>query len=91
MWLFGQISGERKAKAVQLAIEYDPQPPFDSGHIAKASVATKAAATALLGKDAVKAGQLAPSAQLLWDQALRAVRSKPSPTWAVQPPTERSK
>lgn len=76
MWLFGQISGESKAKAVQLAIEYDPQPPFDSGRMSKASVATKAAATALLGKDAVKAGQLAPSARLLWDQALRSVRSK---------------
>ena len=31
MWLAGQISGEARAKAVQLVIEYDPQPPFDSG------------------------------------------------------------
>jgi hypothetical protein len=46
--------------------------------MSKASVATKAAVTTLLGKDAVTAGQLAPSAQLLWDQALRTVRSKRS-------------
>ena len=28
---------ETAAKAMQLAIEYDPQPPFDSGSLAKAS------------------------------------------------------
>jgi hypothetical protein len=28
--------GEEWAKAMQLAIEYDPQPPFDSGSVAKA-------------------------------------------------------
>ena len=58
MWLAGQISGEARAKAVQLVIEYDPQPPFDSGHMSKASAATKATATALLSKETVKHGQL---------------------------------
>ena len=72
MWLAGQIGGEARAKAIQLTIEYDPQPPFDSGHISKASAATKASATAMLSKDTVKHGQLAPSMLLLWDQALRA-------------------
>jgi len=76
MWLAGEIAGEGRAKAIQLAIEYDPQPPFDSGHISKASTATKATATAILSKDTVKAGQLIPSTLLLWDAALRAVRSK---------------
>ncbi|MEW6736095.1 MAG: DJ-1/PfpI family protein, partial [Acidobacteriota bacterium] len=28
--------GEERAKAIQLAIEYDPQPPFDAGSIEKA-------------------------------------------------------
>ena len=42
LWLAGQIGGEGTAKAIQLGIEYDPQPPFDSGHMSKASVATKA-------------------------------------------------
>lgn len=54
IWLFGQICGEAKAKAVQLAIEYDPQPPFDSGHVSKASAATRASATAQLSKEIVK-------------------------------------
>jgi transcriptional regulator GlxA family with amidase domain len=76
MWLYGQICGEAKAKAVQLVIEYDPQPPFDSGHMSKASVATKATATALLSLDTVRHGQLAPSVQLLWNAAIQRVRSK---------------
>ena len=76
MWLYGQICGEAKAKAVQLVIEYDPQPPFDSGHMSKASVATNATATALLSLDTVKHGQLAPSVQLLWNAAIQRVRSK---------------
>ena len=31
LWLAAQIAGEEVAHAIQLAIEYDPQPPFDSG------------------------------------------------------------
>jgi transcriptional regulator GlxA family with amidase domain len=74
MWLYGQICGDAKARAVQLVIEYDPQPPYDSGHMSKASVATKATATALLGKDTVKHGQLVPSVQLLWNAAIQRAR-----------------
>jgi putative intracellular protease/amidase len=41
LWLAGQIAGDEVAKAIQLGIEYDPQPPYDSGSIAKASTETK--------------------------------------------------
>jgi transcriptional regulator GlxA family with amidase domain len=34
--LAARIAGDRVAQAIQLAIEYDPQPPFDSGSPAKA-------------------------------------------------------
>jgi putative intracellular protease/amidase len=37
LWLAAQIAGDEVAKAIQLGIEYDPQPPFDSGSAAKAS------------------------------------------------------
>jgi transcriptional regulator GlxA family with amidase domain len=76
LWLAGQIVGEAKAKAIQLTIEYDPQPPFDSGHMSKASAATKATATAMLGKETVMAGQLVPSTLLLWNAAIQRARSK---------------
>jgi len=78
LWLAGQIVGEAKAKAIQLTIEYDPQPPFDSGHMSKASAATKATATAMLGKETVKSGQLVPSTLLLWNAAIDRARSKRS-------------
>jgi hypothetical protein len=35
--LTARIAGEEVAHAIQLGIEYDPQPPFDSGSPAKAS------------------------------------------------------
>jgi putative intracellular protease/amidase len=76
MWLAGQIVGEGRAKAIQLVIEYDPQPPFDSGHMSKASAATKATATAMLSKETVKAGQLIPSTLLLWDASIRTARNR---------------
>jgi len=35
--LVQHLAGDETAKAIQLAIEYDPQPPFDSGSPAKAT------------------------------------------------------
>jgi hypothetical protein len=37
LWLAGEVAGRERAEAIQLVIEYDPQPPFDAGHISKAS------------------------------------------------------
>lgn len=78
LWLAGQIGGDDRAKAIQLSVEYDPQPPFDSGHMSKASAATKATAVALMGRDLMKPTQLKATTLLLWDQAIRAARSRGS-------------
>ena len=40
--LAAQIAGEEAAKAIQLVIEYDPQPPFDCGSVDKADPAVVA-------------------------------------------------
>jgi putative intracellular protease/amidase len=40
LWLLAQIEGEDAARAAQLCIEYDPQPPFDAGAPSKAGEAT---------------------------------------------------
>jgi hypothetical protein len=48
LWLAGQIGGEGRAKVIQLSMEYDPQPPFDSGALDKADAATKARAAEFL-------------------------------------------
>ncbi len=76
LWLAGQVGGASRAKVIQLAMEYDPQPPFDSGHMSKASASTKAAATALMARELVKPDQLKAATMLLWDRALNGVRSR---------------
>ena len=38
--LTARVHGEELAKAIQLGIEYDPEPPFDSGSPDKASAST---------------------------------------------------
>jgi transcriptional regulator GlxA family with amidase domain len=37
LWLAGEIAGRKRAEAIQLTLEYDPHPPFDTGHMSKAS------------------------------------------------------
>jgi transcriptional regulator GlxA family with amidase domain len=76
LWLAAQLGGESRAKAIQLAIEYDPQPPFDSGNMSKASATTKAAAIALLSKDSIKPVNVKATTLLAWERALTAVRSR---------------
>ncbi|GFG87520.1 DJ-1/PfpI family protein [Mycolicibacter algericus] len=76
LWLAGRIGGEHRAKVIQLSLEYDPQPPFDSGHMSKASAKTKAAASALMAKDLATPSQLKAGALLLWDRAIGAARSR---------------
>jgi cyclohexyl-isocyanide hydratase len=38
-----EIAGDTVAQSIQLSIEYDPDPPFDSGHPDRAPEAAKAA------------------------------------------------
>ena len=54
LFLVSQIVGVEKAKAYQLFIEYDPNPPFDAGTIGKADEATISLAKKMLGKEAQK-------------------------------------
>jgi transcriptional regulator GlxA family with amidase domain len=49
--LVGQEAGPEVAQAVQLAIEYDPQPPFDAGAPHKAPTAIVEAVTAVSKAD----------------------------------------
>lgn len=37
LWLAAELTDERTAQSIQLAIEYDPRPPFDAGSTATAS------------------------------------------------------
>lgn len=54
LFLVSQIVGVEKAKAYQLFIEYDPNPPFDAGTITKADTDTINLAKTMLSKEAKK-------------------------------------
>ncbi|MDB4990381.1 MAG: DJ/PfpI family protein [Myxococcaceae bacterium] len=44
LFLAGEIAGRERAEAIQLMIEYDPQPPFSAGHMDKATPAVQSLA-----------------------------------------------
>jgi transcriptional regulator GlxA family with amidase domain len=48
--LAARIAGDEVAQAIQLSIEYDPQPPFDSGSLEKAPESVKQGAIASLAQ-----------------------------------------
>lgn len=48
--LAARIAGQDFAKTLQLAIEYDPAPPFDSGHPSKADPAVVAGLRAMMAQ-----------------------------------------
>ena len=45
-----EIAGETTARTIQLGIEYDPSPPFDSGHPDRAPESIRAALSERYGK-----------------------------------------
>lgn len=87
-----RVHGPELAKALQLVIEYDPQPPFDTGSLDKADPATKRHATQVLMADhsrmevAAKMGRAIMGARL--GRARRALSrrhtSTPSPVERTQ-------
>jgi putative intracellular protease/amidase len=54
--LAGRVAGEEEARALQLVIEYDPQPPYDSGSLEKADPQTQQRATEVLTRGMEQAG-----------------------------------
>jgi hypothetical protein len=53
LYLASLIADEDTAKAIQLAVEYDPQPPFNSGNAAEADAQLKERALQLLAASQV--------------------------------------
>lgn len=76
LWLVGEIAGEERARAAQLSIEYDPQPPFDSGHPSKATPELLAATRRAMQREAVNLRELAAAPIVLWKAAIAGVRRK---------------
>jgi len=85
LWLVGQIAGDDTARAAQLMIEYDPQPPYDSGSVEKADAATKRALARVLARGVSETAanepgailrETAGTAQLAWKTAAHKARNR---------------
>ena len=74
LWLAGEIAGREWAETIQLYIEYDPQPPFDSGHVSKASKETQKRAKAMMDK-AVPADQRRLIPKIAWRRFIDRIRT----------------
>lgn len=71
--LTARVHGEELAKAIQLGIEYDPQPPFDAGAPEKADASTLRLAMRMLLGDAPLRTAAATGTRLIGDR-LRGLR-----------------
>jgi len=74
LWLAGEIAGRERAEAIQLYIEYDPKPPFDSGHMSKASKQTQKLAKEIMDQ-AIPADQRRLIPKIAWRRFLDLVRT----------------
>lgn len=74
LWLAGEIAGKQAAEAIQLALEYDPQPPFDAGHPSKTTAKTRALARAGLVGPAVTPRELVAVGKVAWRRTLQVYR-----------------
>jgi transcriptional regulator GlxA family with amidase domain len=72
--LAAEIAGREQAEIAQLRIEYDPRPPFDSGHPDKASDEVRSKASAALARDARNPQDLVSIPKILWRRAIDKAR-----------------
>ena len=75
LWLVNEIAGRELAEAVQLFIEYDPQPPFDSGHVTNASAETQRRAKEMMDQ-AMPADQRRLIPKIAWRRFVDLIRTR---------------
>ncbi|MFJ4651253.1 DJ-1/PfpI family protein [Nocardia sp. NPDC088792] len=76
LWLVGEIAGVEAAQLIQLGIEYDPRPPFDTGHPDKAPAELLRRARLVVAKEAANPRVPLDVATALWRLTLNRMRDK---------------
>jgi len=74
LFMVGEICGRERAEMIQLVVEYDPQPPFHSGHPNKASKTVYTLARAEVLQRAKNPRNAISVPVILWRNALVRVR-----------------
>lgn len=80
LWLVGRIAGEERARMTQLYIEYDPHPPYDTGHPDKASADLLRKTRLLATKRSAKPRVPLEVATALWRLTLNRMRDRAAAT-----------
>jgi transcriptional regulator GlxA family with amidase domain len=75
LWLVSEIAGREQAEVVQLFIEYDPKPPFDSGDVTKASEETQKRAKEMMDQ-AMPADQRRLVPKIAWRRFIDLIRTR---------------
>jgi putative intracellular protease/amidase len=75
LWLAGEIHGRERAEAIQLVIEYDPHPPFNTGHMSKASKETQQFAKQMMD-DSMPADQRRLVPRIAWRRFIDLIRTR---------------
>lgn len=76
LFIVGEICGQERAEIIQLLIEYDPQPPFQSGHPTKASQEVLEMARSEMLERAKNRRDVISVPIMLWRRTLNKVRSQ---------------
>lgn len=79
LYLAAQVGGEETAQAIQLMIEYDPQPPFDAGSIEKAAPSVRQAAERQLRHAALNAKMIPAAMKVAGGRAAEFVKELVAP------------
>jgi transcriptional regulator GlxA family with amidase domain len=76
LFVVGELCGRQRAEIVQLLIEYDPQPPFQSGHPSKASREVFEATRTEMLERAKNPRDMLSVPVILWRNALGKIRRR---------------
>lgn len=74
LWLAEKMADRRQAEAIQLTIEYDPHPPFDAGHMSKASKDVQQAAKKIMS-DRMPVDQRRLVPKIAWRRFIDLIRT----------------
>ena len=74
LWLAAEIAGREQAEAIQLVVEYDPRPPFDAGHMSKASPEVRRLANKMMD-ESIPADQSRLVPKIAWRRFIDLVRT----------------
>jgi transcriptional regulator GlxA family with amidase domain len=74
--LVAELDGAESAQVLQLLIEYDPQPPFDAGHMTKASPAVRQRAEREMRQQALSAREVGAVSKTLLRRWLSVLHAK---------------